>query len=149
MNTKTNKLISYRQSVLKEFVSWARLPMETKFGVALGLLVLAFFLGGFVPAVSSALNVWGVIVFFEALLQSQLKWEKEDQREILKTYLYAGILGTLAGSFLLLYFDVFYFLRLSVIDFLTRYIWFLLPLSNLTKKVKTQNKKGLDVSTKA
>jgi hypothetical protein len=139
MKNKTDSMVfGFWKSIKGELIVWAKLPMETKFGVALGFLVLAFLLGGFIPAVSSALNVWGVIIFFEALLQSQLKWEKENTREIIKTYLYAGILGTLAGSFLLLYFDVFYFIRLSIIDFLTRYIWFLLPLSKLTDKIKTQ-----------
>jgi hypothetical protein len=128
---KTSKTHSYWQTVQKELVSWARLPMETKFGTAFILLVLAFILSGFVPRFSSALNVWGVIIFFEALLFSQFKWGKESTRELLKTYLYAGVLGTLAGSFLLLYFDVLYFLNLSVLDFLTRYLWFLLPLSKL------------------
>lgn len=128
------------RSVQQELSNWARLSMEKKFGIALGLLILAFVLGGFIPVLSSALNVWGVIIFFEALLQSQLKWEKADQREILKTYLYAGILGTLAGSFLLLYFDVFYFLRLSLLDFLTRYIWFLLPLSKIKDSLSKKEK---------
>lgn len=123
----------YWQAVQTELIAWAKLPAETKFGVSLGLLVLAFILGGYVSSISSALNVWGVIIFFEALFQNQLKWERKNQKEIFKTYLYAGILGTISGSFLLLYFDVNYFIHLSLLDFLTRYIWFLLPLSKPRK----------------
>lgn len=141
-NNKINILAHYQSSVLKELIAWARLSQEKKFGIALLLLVLAFIFGGYVSVLSSALNVWGVIVFFEALLQSKLKWEKEDTREILKTYLYAGLLGTIAGSFLLLYFDVFYFIHLSIIDFLTRYIWFLLPLSKLFPSLQRRGKGG-------
>lgn len=131
MSIKKDKFTYFRHSVQTELISWAKFPVERKLGISLILLLLAFILGGYLPSISSALNVWGVIIFFEALLQNQLKWERENQKEIFKTYLYAGILGTICGSFLLLYYDVNYFIRLSLIDFLTRYIWFLLPLSRL------------------
>ena len=133
----------YWQAVQTELIAWARLPAEIKFGVSLGLLVLAFILGGYVSSISSALNVWGVIIFFEALLQNQLKRDGKNKKEIFKTYLYAGIFGTICGSFLLLYFDVNYFIRLSLLDFLTRYIWFLVPLSRILKKSKTPKQKGV------
>jgi len=107
--------------------------LKIKFIVSFSLLILSLISSGFAPVLSSALNVWGVIIFFEALFQKKLKWEKWNGHDILITYLAAGIIGTAAASFLLLCFDVVYYLKLSLFDFLTRYIWFLLPLSKLRK----------------
>jgi len=135
--TKQNNIFSrYFWSIQNELLVWARLPLETKFVIAFSLLVISFITGGLLPIFSSALNVWGVIIFFEALFQKKLKWEKWNGRDILITYAAAGIIGTFAGSFLLLYFDVIYYLKLSTLDLLTRYIWFLLPLSRLIPKLK-------------
>jgi len=141
MRTKTNSIKffgRYLQSVRHELLAWARLPLETKFVVAFSLLIISFLTGGLAPIFSSAMNVWGLIVFFEALFQRNLKWEKWNGRDILTTYVAAGIIGTLAASFLLLYFDVIYYLKLSLFDFLTRYIWFLLPVSRLLDKPKSR-----------
>jgi len=128
-----------------ELISWTRLSLEIKFIVSLVLLVLAFILSGFVPILSSVFNVWGVIIFFEAIFQrpvpdgtrqGRFKSQKKDEREIFNTFLYAGLIGWLAGSFLLLYFDLNYFIYLSLLAFLTRYVWFLLPLTKLTENIK-------------
>jgi len=102
--------------------------------IALVLLIISFLTGNFAPIFSSVMNVWGLIIFFEGLIQKNLKWERWNNRDILVTYLAAGIIGTVLASFLLLYFDVIYYLKLSLFDFLTRYIWFLLPLSRLYPK---------------
>lgn len=137
--TKTNNLaLRYWQSVQDELIAWAKLSLEIKFVIALLLLVLSVIIGGFAPVPSSILNIWGVIIFFEAILQKNFKWERWGSGDLLKTYLLAGVLGTLLGSFLLLYFDVAYYLKLSLFDFLTRYIWFLFPFSKLTKKIRNQ-----------
>lgn len=130
----------YLQSVQNELIFWARLPLETKFIIAFFLLVISLITGSFAPIFSSVLNVWGVIIFFEALLQKNLEWEKWNGRDILITYLSAGILGTVVASFLLMYFDILYYLKLSLFEFLTRYVWFLLPLSKFTDKIKTQDR---------
>ena len=128
---KTGKINSRQQLIKVELTAWAKLSLETKFIVSLVLLVLAFILSGFVPILSSVFNVWGVIIFFEAIFQGRFKSQKKDEREIFNTFLYAGLIGWLAGSFLLLYFDLNYFIYLSLLAFLTRYIWFLLPLSKI------------------
>ena len=132
---KLNILLSYWRSIQNELIVWARLPLETKFIIAFSLLVISLLIGSIAPILSSALNVWGVIIFFEALFQKKLKWEKWNGRDILITYASAGIIGTLAASFLLLYFDVLYYLKLSTFDLLTRYIWFLLPISKIYDKI--------------
>lgn len=131
---KTNSfalLTHYKDSIQTELLAWARLPLEKKFIIALLLLILSLITGIVAPILGSTLNVWGMVVFFEALFQKRLKWEKWDGRNILITYAAAGIIGTIVASFLLLYFDIIYYLKLSTFDLLTRYIWFLLPLSKL------------------
>jgi len=133
---KLSILLNYWQSVQNELLVWARLPFETKFIIGFSLLVVSLLTGSVAPILSSVLNVWGVIIFFEALFQKRLKWEKWNGRDILITYASAGIIGTIAASFLLLYFDVIYYLKLSTFDLLTRYVWFLLPLSKLPAYLK-------------
>jgi|GEM_PF-1593593 len=135
--SQNNIVFRYLRSVQHELLVWARLPLETKFIIALVLLIASLLTGGLAPILSSAMNVWGLIIFFEGLLQKNLKWEKWDGHDILITYLAAGIIGTLAASFLLLYFDVIYYLKLSLFGFLIRYIWFLLPISRLYSKRKS------------
>jgi len=147
--TKVNSLtVRYLQSVRNEFLSWAKLSLEAKFVIALFLLIFAVTISGFAPILSSVFNIWGVIIFFEAILQKNFRWERWNGPHLLKTYLIAGILGTLLGSFLLLYLDLVYYLKLSLFDFLTRYIWFLLPLSRIISRLKNllgrkiKNKRG-------
>jgi hypothetical protein len=130
---QNNILYRYWQTTQHELLTWARLPLETKFVAALILIIISLITGNLAPIFSSVTNVWGLIIFFEGLIQKNLKWEKWDSRDILITYLAAGIIGTVLASFLLLYFDVIYYLKLSLFDFLTRYIWFLLPISKLHK----------------
>jgi len=133
---KVDIFTRYRKAVQNELICWARLSLEKKFVIAFFLLTASLISASFTPLLSSVLNVWGGIIFFEALFQKKLKWEKWNGRNILITYLAAGIIGTVTASFLLLYFDILYYLKLSIFDFLTRYIWFLLPLSKLTEKIK-------------
>lgn len=132
--SKDNIIKSLTKSIQSELLAWARTPAEKKFIIAFSFIILSLITSSFTPAFSSALNVWGVIIFFEAIFQKNIKWNKWDGRKIFKTYLLSGIIGTLAATFLLLYFDVFYFFKLSVVDFFTRYVWFLLPLSKLPPK---------------
>jgi hypothetical protein len=130
---QNNIFFRYWRATQHELLAWARLPLETKFVVALILIIISLITSNLAPIFSSVTNVWGLIVFFEGLIQKNLKWEKWDSRDILVTYLAAGIIGTVLASFLLLYFDVIYYLKLSLFDLLTRYIWFLLPISRLHK----------------
>lgn len=138
---KINKLVlSYWQSVQTELLAWARFPMEKKFLVALAFLITSLLIGGITPIFSSTLNVWGMIIFFEALFQKKIKWDKWNSRDVLTTYALAGIIGTILASFLLLYFDVLYYLKLSTFDLLTRYVWFLIPFSKILPALKKQKR---------
>lgn len=144
MISKLNNLLTlYWRMIQIELLFWARFPLEYKFTIAFALLVLSLILSGISPILGSVTNVWGLIVFFEALFQKKFKWEKWNGRDILITYAGAGIIGTLVASFLLLYFDALYFLKLSTFDLLTRYIWFLLPLSKIVPSLVAKTKSQL------
>ena len=139
MPTSKSLLSEYRQSVKTEFIVWAKLPLETKFSVSLVLIITALALSGYLPTLGSALNVWGLIIFFEAILQERLSGRGFGKKELLKTYLFGGILGAIAGSFLLIYFDILYYTQLAIFDYLTRYIWFLIPHTRIRQLLFKKN----------
>ncbi|MBM3256002.1 MAG: hypothetical protein FJZ04_00835 [Candidatus Moranbacteria bacterium] len=123
---------SYWEKVGKEIFFWHCLPVKTRLLTAAGLFLFGYVSSFVYAPLGTTLAVWAILIFFEVLVQKYLFKNKAGKGNILDIQLSALLLGIIAAVAPLLYFDSLYFLNISAIDFLSRYIWFLLPLSNLT-----------------
>jgi len=70
------------------------------------------------------------------------KAESIRQKYLMRRYLSAGIAGSLIGALPYLPNGVFYYLKISVIDMATRYLWFLIPYTLIHKRVSNFVKKS-------
>ena len=113
-----------------------RLPPKTRLLIAAGLLVLSFVIGFIYVSLGATLTTWAMLIFFEVLVQKYLFKNKIGRGNVLDIQISAVLLGIIVTVAPLLYFDSLYFLQISALDFLSRYIWFLLPLSRFLAKQK-------------
>lgn len=137
--TKTHPIIS---RLITESRHWHRLSFKTRLLIALTLLLLSYGFDYIYSPLASALTVWAILIFFEVLVQKYLFEDKVGKGNILDIQISAVLLGIIAILAPMFYFDSIYFLKISALDFASRYIGFLLPLSAISKSLTSQQKKG-------